>query len=156
MAKRVLSFHYVLTNASGETLDSTEGGEPFPVMEGMKQIIPGLEEELFKMGAGDKKRIHVPSGKAYGPMNDKLKVKVPRSKLPEGEIAVGSQFRGGNAGVEFIFTVLHIESDEVAMDGNHPLAGQDLTFDVEVIEIREATADEVKHGHAHGPEGHHH
>ncbi len=156
MSCRVLSFHYELTNASGKKLDSSRGGEPFPVMEGRKQIIPGLEEELFKMNIGEKKRVEVPAAKAYGTLNEKLKVKVSRDKLPEGNLEIGTRFSTGPEHDSPVFTVVKIEGDEISLDGNHPLAGQDLTFDVEVMAIREATSEETAHGHAHGGDGHHH
>lgn len=156
MGQRVLSFHYILTNSAGETLDSSRGQEPFPVLEGRKQIIPLLEEALFQMQPGDKKIVNIPADKAYGTMDEGLKVKVNRSKLPEGEIKVGMRFRGGAESNAPIFMVTQIEGEDVSLDGNHPLAGQDLTFDVEVMEIREATAEELEHGHAHGAGGHGH
>ena len=156
MIPRVLYFHYVLTNLKGETIDSSRGADPLVVLEGSQQIIPGLEEEIFKLKTGDKKVIAVPAAKAYGPVNEQLKVKVNRSQLPEGEIEVGARFRGGNDQMEFVFTVIKIEGEDVYLDGNHPLAGQDLTFDVEVTGMREATPEELQHGHLHGPGGHEH
>lgn len=156
MAQRVLSFHYDLTNSSGEKIDSSRGQEPFPVLEGQQQILPVLEQALFQMQAGEKKVVRLSAEQAYGPMRENLKVKVSRSKLPEGELKIGTQFRGGAEPHAPIFTVTAIENDEVSLDGNHPLAGQDLIFDVEVVEIREATAEELSHGHAHGAGGHHH
>lgn len=156
MTQRVLFFHYHLTNTAGQTIDSSRGQDPMPVLEGARQIIPGLEEELFQMQVGEKKTVQVPSGKAYGPVNDKLKIKVPRAKLPQGDIKVGSQFHGGDPAHHMVFTVTGIEGDQISLDGNHPLAGQDLTFEVEVTAIREATAEELTHGHAHGGDGHHH
>ncbi len=161
MKNRVLSFHYVLTNKQGEVLDSSKDRGPFRVLEGRKQIIPGLEEELFKMNVGDKKKVHVPAAKAYGVVDEKLKIKIERNQLPEGDIQIGTQFSTDNSdsgghGHGPIFTVTQIEGDRVHLDGNPPLAGEDLTFDVEITEIREATANELQHGHAHGPEGHEH
>ncbi len=155
MSKRVLSFHYVLTNKKGETIDSSRGHEPMPVLEGSQQIIPGLEVELFKMKVGDKKKVDVSADQAYGVVREDLRVKVQRDQLPEGDIKVGVQFSAGE-GHGPVFTVTKIEEDGISLDGNHPLAGVDLTFDVEVTEIREATAEELQHGHAHGPHGHHH
>lgn len=156
MPGRVLSFHYVLTNNQGEILDSSRDSDPFQVMEGKEQIIPGLEEEIFKLNPGDKKKIHVVADKAYGPVNEKLRVKVSRGQLPQGELGVGTQFSTGEGAQGLIFSVTRIEGDDVYLDGNHPLAGVDLTFDVEVITLREATAEELQHGHAHGGDGHHH
>ncbi len=156
MAPRVLFFHYVLTNTAGEELDSSRGGEPLGVLEGSRQIIPGLEEELFKMQAGDKKKVDVAAAQAYGPVYDQLKITIGREKLPQGDIQVGTRFRGGKEPDAPIFMVTKIEGEEVHLDGNHPLAGQDLSFDVEVTEIREATEEEQQHGHPHGAGGHQH
>ncbi len=153
---QVLSFHYTVTGKNGEAMDSSRNGEPFQVMAGAQQIIPGLEEELFKMAVGDKKIIHVPADKAYGQVNEKLRLKVPRAKLPKGDIQVGNQFSGGPGGQGPVFTVIAVEGEDVQLDGNHPLAGQDLTFDVEITGMREATAEELQHGHAHGAHGHDH
>ena len=152
---RVLSFHYVLTNKKGDVIDSSRGAEAFPVLEGAQQIIPGLEVELFQMKIGDKKKVHVTADKAYGLVREDLRVKVSREQLPEGEIKVGVQFSAGE-GHGPVFTVTKIEEDGVHLDGNHPLAGEDLTFDVEIMEVREATEEEKAHGHAHGGDGHHH
>lgn len=156
MTQRVLFFHYVLTNAGGETLDSSREGEPLGVLEGAHQIIPGLETELFQMNTGEKKTVHVPAVQAYGPVSERLKVKVNRAKLPAGDLQIGTQFRGGPEEHAPVFVVFKIEGEDVYLDGNHPLAGQDLTFAVEIMIIREATAEELEHGHGHGPEGHGH
>lgn len=156
MSKRVLMFHYVLTNQHGEEIDSSAGNKPFPVMEGAGQIIPALETELFTMDVGDKKKVFLPVEKAYGVVNEELRIKMPRAKLPQGDIHVGTQFHSGDKESHMIFNVTAIEGDVISLDGNHPLAGQDLTFDVEIADIREATEEELTHGHAHGPDGHHH
>ena len=152
---RVLSFHYVLTNKKGETIDSSRDAEPMPVLEGSQQIIPGLETELFQMKIGDKKKIYVTADKAYGLVREDLRVKVGRDQFPDGEIKAGVQFSAGE-GHGPVFTVIKVEGDDVYLDGNHSLAGEDLTFDVEVTDIREASEEEKQHGHAHGPHGHHH
>lgn len=155
MSTRVLAFHYVLSNRSGEVLDSSRQGEPFQVMEGSRQILPGLEEALFKMKLGEKKKVQLDASNAYGQKDEKLKMKVSRKKLPAGELKIGSRFTGGPGPNAPVFTVTQIEGEDVFLDGNHPLAGVDLTFEVEVMEMREATAEEMSHGHAHGPHGHH-
>lgn len=155
MSKRVLSFHYILTNTKGDVIDtSRSGGHAFPVLEGAQQIIPGLEAELFKMSVGEKKKVQVAAAQAYGVVREDLKVKVPKTQLPAGDIHVGMQLSAGDHGP--VFVVTSVETEHVHLDGNHPLAGQDLTFDVEVTEIRAATEEELQHGHAHGPHGHHH
>ena len=156
MSKRVLMFHYDLTNNQGKPLDSSRGGDPFPVMEGGRQILAALETELFAMKPGAKKRIPLEASRAYGPVNAALKVTVSRAKLPQGELKVGSQFQGGNEKAELLFTVTKIDGDKISLDGNHALAGQDLVFDVEVVSVRPVTEEELSHGHAHGGDGHHH
>ena len=156
MGCRVLSFHYVLTNDKGEVLDSSRNADPFQVMEGKQQIIPMLEEALFGMSVGEKKLLHAPAEMAYGPVHEKLRIKVSRSQLPPENVQVGTQFTAAETGNSVIFSIVKIEGEEVFLDGNHPLAGVDLNFDVEVLAIREATAEEQEHGHAHGEGGHHH
>ncbi len=155
MSKRVLSFHYILTNNKGDVIDTSRGGaQAFPVLEGAQQIIPVLETELFKMAVGDKKKVSIPAAQGYGVVREDLKVKVPKEQLPAGEVRVGMELTAGDHGP--VFVVKAVEGDHVMLDGNHPLAGVDLTFDVEVTEVRPATEEEVQHGHAHGPNGHHH
>lgn len=156
MSSRVLSFHYILTNREGRVLDSSRDSQPFQVLEGKQQIIPLLEEALFKMAAGEKKKVPISAEQGYGPVREELKIKIGRDKLPAGEIKVGTQFSAGPDAHGPVFSVTKIEGAEVHLDGNHPLAGVDLTFEVEVMEVRQATAEELSHGHAHGPEGHHH
>ena len=156
MGCRVLSFHYVLSNDKGDVLDSSRNTDPFRVLEGKQQIIPMLEETLFGMSVGEKKRVHVPAEQAYGPVHENLRIKVNRNQLPPENVQVGTQFTAAESGNMVIFSIVKIEGEEVFLDGNHPLAGVDLNFDVEVLEVREATAEEEEHGHAHGEGGHHH
>jgi FKBP-type peptidyl-prolyl cis-trans isomerase SlyD len=155
MSQQVVSFHYKLTNHEGIVLDSSEGAEPFSFFVGAKQIIPGLEKEVIQLQVGDKKQIHVASNEAYGQRNDELVLKSPVEKLPAENVKVGDQFRGGDGPDSRVFTVIDIADGEATLDGNHPLAGADLIFDVEIIDIRTASEEEVQHGHAHGKGGHH-
>ena len=116
------------------------------------------EAALAKMKTGDKKKIRVEATQAYGPYNDGLVVQIPRTQLPHPDkVKIGDQFSAGQGQDEgAVFTATKISDSDVTLDGNHPLAGQDLTFDVEITEAREATDEEVSHGHAHGADGHHH
>lgn len=155
MAQRVVSFHYTLTNSQGEQLDSSAGHEPLSYLEGVGQIIPGLEKEIEKLQVKDKKKINVPAAEAYGLREEKYIVSVPRDKFPAGDIHVGDQFQPGEDPNAHPFTVTEITSSHVTLDANHPLAGVDLVFDVEVVNIREATAEEIKHGHTHDGHEHH-
>lgn len=158
MNPKVLSFHYTLTNSAGKTLDSSQGQGPLTFLEGGQQIIPGLESELLKLRTGDKKRIEVKAAEAYGEYMEEMKISIDKNRLPNPDkVKVGDQFQAQDpSGNATVFTITQVSDTEVELDGNHPLAGQDLFFDVEITEIREATKDEVAHGHAHGPGGHHH
>lgn len=155
---RVVSFHYTLTNRAGDLLDSSQGEAPMTYLEGSGQIIPGLESALKELGVGEKKKVEVPATQAYGTYNEDLVLDVSRSQFPEeNDIQIGMQFQATTPeGQATLFTITNIEGDRVSVDGNHPLAGEDLFFDVEVTEIRPATLEEIQHGHAHGPGGHHH
>ncbi len=156
MTPKVISFHYTLTNAFGATMDSSAGREPLTFMEGAGQIIPGLEKELLQLNIGDKKQINVVAADAYGEKDTELIIKAPKSSLPTQEIKLGDKFRGGADDHSPVFTVTEIHDTEVSLDGNHPLAGVDLTFAIEITGLREATAQELEHGHAHGEHGHSH
>jgi len=156
MPARVISFHYTLTDPDGQQLDSSQGQDPMSFLEGVGQIIPGLESALGKMSPGDKKQVKVAAKDAYGDRNEDHVFKVPIDKMPTREIKVGERFRAGDEERTAVVTVTEVEGDTVTLDGNHPLAGVDLTFDVEVTEIRDATEVELAHGHVHGPGGAHH
>ena len=152
---RVVSFHYTLKNKSGETLDSSAGAEPLSFLENTSSIIPGLEAELKKMNAGDKKVIEILAIEAYGPLRDELIVDAPKTQFPSDyNPKVGDKFRTGSHSP--VFTVVSLSDTHIKLDGNHPLAGVDLSFDVEIVETRDATEEEMEHGHAHGAHGHHH
>ncbi len=148
---RVVSFHYTLRDPAGRVLDSSAGGEPITYLEGSGQIIDGLDEQLRASEAGAKARVTVPANKAYGERDPEQIQRVKRALLPvEGELKVGDQFQTGHDRFSPVVTVQGIDGDDVLLDGNHPLAGVDLTFDVEIVSTRAATADEQSHGHAHG------
>jgi len=144
-------FHYTLRDPQGRMLDTSRGGGPVAYLEGAGQIIDGLDEQLRGELAGVKKNVQVPAAKAYGLRDDSLVQKVPRRQLPvEGDLRVGDQFRAGEDQAAPVVTIAAIEGDEVLLDANHPLAGVDLAFEVEIIAVRPATVDELRHGHAHG------
>ena len=155
MASRVITFHYTLTDPDGRQLDSSQGGDPLSYLEGVGQIIPGLETELGKLSQGHKGKVTVAAKDAYGEHNADHIFEVPLDKMPTKEVEVGDRFRMGEEDHSPVVTVTAVEGDTITLDGNHPLAGVDLTFDVEITEIRDATEDEVAHGHAHGPGGAH-
>lgn len=163
MKNRVVSFHYVLKNQSGELLDSSreEGGEPLSYIEGQQQIIPGLEKALKSLKLGDKKKVTVMADEAYGQYEEGLKMTLPIDKFPKDEkVEEGDQFRMRMPDSDArIFTVTAVTPTHITVDGNHPLAGQDLHFDVEITESREATADDLKateHEHHEGCNHEHH
>ncbi len=151
---RLVSFHYTLRDPSDRVLDTSAGSEPITYLEGAGQIIEGLDEQLRGVGAGEKSRVQVPAGKAYGERDSAQMQRVKRGALPiEGELNIGDQFQTGPSRADPVVTVAAIEGDEVLLDANHPLAGIDLTFDVEIVTAREATPEELKHGHAHNGSG---
>ncbi len=141
MNSRVISFHYTLTDPKGETLDSSEGREPLSFVEGMGQIIPGLESQLGKLNVGDKKRLDVKAAEAYGDRNNDLIFEVTRDRLPAKDIKVGDRFRSQQSPSPL--TVTKVTDSHVTLDANHPLAGIDLTFNVEVTDMRAATEDDL-------------
>ncbi|MCC5024794.1 MAG: peptidylprolyl isomerase [Candidatus Synoicihabitans palmerolidicus] len=154
-ARRVVTFHYTLRDPEGHLLDTSTGGEAIAYLEGASMIIDGLEEELRAFEAGAKTTITVPAVKAYGERDDEQVRKVPRNVLPvEGEFKVGDQFQTAPDRGAPVVTVVAVEDDGVLLDANHPLAGVDLTFEVELLETRAASAAEIEHGHVHGPSGH--
>lgn len=154
---KVVNLGYSLTNEKGEVLDRADSKSPFVYLHGAQQIVPGLENALEGLKVGDKKKVTVPPGEGYGEKNPELTLTVNKAQFPKGaELEVGMQFEASGAGGEgLVFTVADIQGDKVMIDGNHPLAGQTLHFDVEVLGVRDATEEEKHHGHAHGPDGHH-
>ena len=154
----VVSFAYVLTNPEGEEIDRGSKEEPFTYMHGASQIVPGLENKLLGLKIGDKKKVVVSPEEGYGIKNPKLKMKLKRDLFPKDfPLQEGIQFNAdmGNDS-SGTFTVLSFTDKEVEVDGNHPLAGVTLHFDVEILNVREATKEEIEHGHAHDGDGHHH
>ncbi|MCB9194455.1 MAG: peptidylprolyl isomerase [Flavobacteriales bacterium] len=149
----VVTFHYALSNEDGQLLDTSHGHEPFAYLHGTGMIVPGLEEELEGRQTGDKFKAVVPPAKGYGDFNMQLLQQVPLEKFGGQTVEEGMQFQAGEHGV---FTVKEVKDGKVLLDGNHPLAGVTLKFDVEVTDVREATPDELTHGHVHGEGGHHH
>lgn len=157
LSPRVVSFHYTLKNSAGEQLESSVGSEPLMYLEGVGQIIPGLEEAIKALKAGDKKTITVKAAEAYGEVEPEMIVEIPKERLPKQDVQVGDRFHAdAGDGHAQVVQVTKVTDTHVTIDGNHPLAGQDLTFEVEIDSTREATKEELSHGHAHGPGGHHH
>jgi FKBP-type peptidyl-prolyl cis-trans isomerase SlyD len=151
-----VSIHYTLTNDDGEVLDSSMGRDALVYLHGSGNIISGLENALKGKSVGDKFNVRIAAQDAYGEFADEMIQVISRSMF-EGidNIEVGMQFHADVNYGTGVVTVVKIDGDNITIDGNHPLAGQALTFDVEVIDIRPATKEEMAHGHIHG-EGCHH
>lgn len=153
----VVSIGYVLKDNGGKVIDSSENGQPLVYLHGTGQILPALEKAIEGRKKGDKFKISLTPEQGYGEYDQQLKQTVPRSAFPAGQqIEEGMQFQvETNDGTELV-TAVEVRADEIVLDGNHPLAGVPLNFEIEIIEIRKATQEELAHGHAHGPGGHHH
>jgi FKBP-type peptidyl-prolyl cis-trans isomerase SlyD len=150
MSRNVITFHYTLRDPRGQVIDASVGGEPISFLEGAGQIVEGLEEGLRGLTAGTQAKIGVPAAKAYGERDEGQVQRVLKSLLPiEGEVKPGDQFRAGSDAYAPIVTVVSVEGEELLLDANHPLAGVDLEFEVEVLAVRAATKEECEHGHVH-------
>lgn len=154
--EKVVSIHYTLRDNKGNTLDSSIGHAPLLYIQGIGNLIPGMEEGLEGKVKGDKLEIKVSPEKGYGLRDDNMIQKVPRSAFGNQEVKKGMQFQAGTKHGSQVVTVTEVGLDTITVDGNHPLAGVELNFSVEVIDVRNATSDELAHGHVHGPGGHHH
>ena len=151
MSQKVISFHYTVKDTSGNVLDTSQKGEPMAVLTGQNQIIPGLEAELIQMKEGETKNVLVESENAYGPRQENLTQEVPRSELPQ-DISKGQMFSvstDDSGEPTHLVTVVDFDEEKVTLDANHPLAGQDLAFEVSVEALRDASETEVEHGHVH-------
>jgi FKBP-type peptidyl-prolyl cis-trans isomerase SlyD len=149
---KVAAIHYTLRDGAGNILDSSQGRDPLYYLHGAHNLIPGMEEGLEGRQPGDHFQLDVNPDKGYGHRDPRLIEAVPRQAFGNQNIEVGMQFQTNDGQV---VTVTDVTPDTVTVDANHPLADQDLFFDVEVIAVRDATSDELSHGHVHGPGGHH-
>lgn len=154
---KVIGFHYTLKNDAGEVLDSSVGGDPMLYLAGSGQILMALDAAINGLAIGEKKSVSLTAKEGYGEINPAFKMNVKLGQFPPGtEVKPGFQFRISNEPGSPMFRVINVLGEEVFIDGNHPLAGEALHFDVEITESREATEDEIAHGHAHGAGGHNH
>lgn len=153
----VVSMHYTLKNADGIVLDTSSGREPLAYIQGIGNIIPGLEKQLEGKAKGDKVNAVVTPEEGYGERRDDMVHVVPKSGFQGGgEPTPGMQVQLEGPQGRMIAVITKIEGDDVTLDLNHPLAGETLYFDVEITDVREATSEELDHGHVHGPGGHEH
>jgi FKBP-type peptidyl-prolyl cis-trans isomerase SlyD len=153
----VVTIDYTLTDDDGNVVDTSQGNEPMAYLHGANNIIPGLETALEGKKLGDEFSVTVNPEEGYGERDDSRQQVVPREMFGEEEIQVGAQFHAASPdGNHIVVTVMNVDGDNITVDGNHPLAGQTLNFDVKVVDIRDATQEELDHGHVHGPEGHQH
>lgn len=154
---QVVSIHYILKNDAGEVLDRSAEGEPLTYLHGHGNLIPGLERELAGKNPGDKLQVRIPPTEAYGEYDKALVQRVPRRALKGvPKLHVGMRLQAQSEQGARAVTVTQLTGDLVTLDGNHPLAGQHLNFEVEVAGVRAATPEELEHGHVHGPGDHHH
>ncbi len=153
----VVTLNYTLKNDQGETLDESQDNS-FLYLHGAGGIIPGLEGQLKGKSAGDSFSTHIEPEDGYGVRDDSMVQVVPRDMFEaDHPVEEGTQFHAESPEGDMItVTVTKIEGDQVTVDGNHPLAGIALNFDIKIADVREASAEEIEHGHAHGPDGHHH
>lgn len=149
---KVAAIHYTLRDDQGTILDSSQGRDPLYYLHGAQNLIPGMEEGLEGRTTGDHFQIDVSPEKGYGKRDPKLVEEVPRRAFGGQNVEAGMQFQTNDGQV---ITITNVGPETVTVDANHALADQNLHFDVEVMEVRDATADELAHGHVHGPGGHH-
>ncbi|ANG62898.1 peptidylprolyl isomerase [Marinobacterium aestuarii] len=153
----IVQIHYTLKNAAGDVVDTSAGQEPLAYLHGGGNIVEGLESALVGKAVGDKLDVTVEPERGYGERREDLVQDVERSNFVGVEdIEVGMQFLAQTPWGEQPVTVIAVADDSVQLDGNHPLAGETLNFSVEVVDVRQASEEELQHGHAHGEGGHHH
>mgnify|MGYP000061785106 FL=1 len=153
----VASVHYTGTLQDESVFDSSEGNDPLTFLVGHQQMIPGFEQEMQGAKAGERRTFTLTPERAYGERDEAGIVKLPRSQFPpDAELKVGMVLEAQVTEGPLPFRILTIGEENITVDFNHELAGQDLTFSVEVVELRAATEEELTHGHVHGPGGHHH
>lgn len=154
----VVTMQYLLKLEDGEEVDRSDTQDPFQFLQGHGQIIPGLEKELYGMGIGDEKHVTVDPSDGYGDFDPDDVDTVSREIFPtDMELFIGQelQLRDADSGRVLQASVTELADDSVVLDFNHPLAGETLIFDVKITDLRQATPEELAHGHAHGAEHHH-
>jgi FKBP-type peptidyl-prolyl cis-trans isomerase SlyD len=149
---KVVSIDYTLKDAQGIVLDSSEGSDPMPYLHGAGTIVAGLEAELEGKAVGDEISVEVSPQDGYGERDESLVADVPKESFEDADaIEIGDELQAESDEAVHFVTVTSIEEEFITVDGNHPLAGLSLHFQVKVTDIRDATEDELAHGHVHGP-----
>jgi len=156
-ADKVVLIHYTLKDDNGAVVDTSAGGDPLAYIQGHGNLVAGLEKALEGKQLGDKVVVSVAAEEGYGKHDAKLIQQIPKRSLQgAGQIKKGMQFQARTEDGMRVFTVKAIVGDMVTLDGNHELADKTLHFDVDVVSVRDATPEELEHGHVHGAGGHHH
>ena len=151
---KVVVLHYAVSDSEDTLIDSSYDHSPLSIIQGSGYLIPGLEDALIEHVVGDKFEVEVSAENAYGDRHDEFVQTVPKSMFESVEdLAVGSQLRATTDDGEQTVIVIDVTDDEITVDGNHPFAGIDLKFEVDILEVCDATEDELKHGHVHGEGG---
>ncbi len=155
---KVVSLHYVVKDDKGTVLESTLDRDPLAYIQGTQTILPLLEEKLEGKKEGDSLKIRIPMDDAYGPRREELVAVVNREQFSKDvEITVGQEFYYLDDNDQMMtVTIVNVDGEAITIDSNHPFAGMDLNFEVQVVGVRDATAEELDHGHVHGPGGFEH
>lgn len=153
---RVVRFHYTVSEPGQEPIESSRERDPLAILIGHGNIIPGLEKAMEGREAGESFGADIPAAEAYGERRDGLTQRVPKKHFGGQRLAPGMQVVLNTSFGPRAVTVQKVGMTVVDVDLNHPMAGKDLHFDVEIVEVREASAEEIEHGHAHGDGGHEH
>lgn len=148
----VVSITYTLKDSEGNLLDSTDASDPLAYLHGVGNLIPGMEKALNDRDSGETFQVVIPPEEGYGAFDEELVWELEKDQFAElGEVEEGTQFVLETEDDQVLVTVVDIKDDVVIVDGNHELADETLYFDITVVDVREATPEEVEHGHAHGP-----
>jgi FKBP-type peptidyl-prolyl cis-trans isomerase SlyD len=155
---KVVLMHYTLRNPNGDVIDTSDGDEPLAYLQGGQNIVPGLERALAGKSSGFRGTVVVEPSEGYGERVDMPPQSVPRTSFPPDlELEPGMQFAAQGPDDDVVpIWIAGFEGDRVLVESQHPLAGTTLHFEVEIVAVRDATSEELSHGHPHGPDGHHH
>ncbi|SKC88492.1 FKBP-type peptidyl-prolyl cis-trans isomerase [Ohtaekwangia koreensis] len=150
---KVAAIHYTLRDNEGNIIDTSDGRDPLNYLHGAGNLIAGMEEGLEGKSKGDKLQLKIEPAKGYGEKDPAMIQEVPRSAFGDQDVRKGMKFSTNHGNV---VTVTEVGLESVTVDANHELAGVELNFDVEIVDVRNATSDEISHGHVHGAGGHQH